>query len=81
VHVGESTLQRENQTCARNSHVEARKETPKPRAEVFICMFCGHAGHLDEFYFWQKRIERMRVEYAKDSYHDEFIDFPPRSYS
>jgi hypothetical protein len=31
--------------------VEARKETPKQREEAFICMFCGHAGHLDEFYF------------------------------
>jgi hypothetical protein len=26
-------------------------------------------------------MERRRVEYARDSYHDEFIDFPPRSYS
>jgi hypothetical protein len=31
---------------------EARKETPKPRKEAFVCMFCGHAGHLDEFCFW-----------------------------
>jgi hypothetical protein len=23
---------------------EERKETPKPRKEAFICMFCGHAG-------------------------------------
>jgi hypothetical protein len=44
-------------------------------------MFCGHAGHLDEFYFRWKRVERRRVEYARDSYHDEFINFPPRSYS
>jgi hypothetical protein len=44
-------------------------------------MFCGHAGHLDEFCFQYKRIERRRVEYARDSYCDEFIDFPPRSYS
>jgi regulator of replication initiation timing len=29
---------------------EIRKETPKPREETFICMFCGRAGHLDEFY-------------------------------
>jgi hypothetical protein len=43
-------------------------------------MFCGRAGHLDEFCFRWKRIERRRVEYARDSYHDEFIDFPPRSY-
>jgi hypothetical protein len=60
---------------------EARKETPKPREETFICMFCGRAGHLDEFCFRRKRIERRHVEYARDSYRDEFIDFPPCSYS
>jgi hypothetical protein len=43
---------------------EARKE-PKPREEAFICMFCDHAGHLVEFCFRRKRIERMRVEYAR----------------
>jgi hypothetical protein len=64
-----------------NPKREARKEIPKPREEAFACMFRGHAGHLDEFCFWQKRIERRRVEYARDSYRDEFIDFPPRSYS
>jgi hypothetical protein len=64
-----------------NPKREARKETPKPREEAFVCMFCGRAGHLDKFYFWRKRIERRRVKYARDSYHDEFIDFPPRSYS
>jgi hypothetical protein len=30
---------------------EAKKETPKPREEAFVCMFCGRAGHLDEFCF------------------------------
>jgi hypothetical protein len=60
---------------------EASKETPKPREEAFICMFCGRAGHLDEFCFRRKRIKRRRVEYARNSYRDEFIDFPPRSYS
>jgi hypothetical protein len=30
---------------------EVRKETPKPREEAFICIFCGHAGHLDNFCF------------------------------
>jgi hypothetical protein len=25
------------------------KETPKPREEAFVCIFCGRAGHLDEF--------------------------------
>jgi hypothetical protein len=64
-----------------NPKREVRKETPKPREEAFICMFCGHAGHLDEFCIRQKRIERRRVEYARDSYRDEFIDFPPHSYS
>jgi hypothetical protein len=64
-----------------NPKREVRKETPKPREEVFICMFCGRAGHLDEFCFRLKRIERRRVEYARDSYRDEFIDFLPRSYS
>jgi hypothetical protein len=60
---------------------EIRKETPKPREEAFVCMFCLRAGHLDEFCFRWKRIERRRVEYARDSYRDEFIDFLPRSYS
>jgi hypothetical protein len=64
-----------------NPKREVRKETPKPREEAFICIFCGRAGHLDEFCFRWKRIERMHVEYARDSYCDEFIDFPPRSYS
>jgi hypothetical protein len=64
-----------------NPKREARKETPKPREEVFVCMFCGRAGHSDEFCFRWKRIERRHVEYARDSYRDEFIDFPPRSYS
>jgi hypothetical protein len=64
-----------------NPKREARKEILKPREEAFIYMFCGRAGHLDEFCFRRKRIERSRVEYVRDSYRDEFIDFPPRSYS
>jgi hypothetical protein len=64
-----------------NPKREARKETPKSREEAFVCMFFGRAGHLDEFCFRRKRIERRRVEYARDSYRDEFIDFPPHSYS
>jgi hypothetical protein len=51
------------------------------REEAFVCMFYGCAGHLDEFCFRHKRIESRRVEYARDSYRDEFIDFLPRSYS
>jgi hypothetical protein len=64
-----------------NSKREVRKETPKLRGEAFVYMFCGRAGHLDEFCFWWKRIERKHVEYARDSYRDEFIDFSSRSYS
>jgi hypothetical protein len=44
-------------------------------------MFCGHAGHLDEFCFQRKRIEKRRFDYGRNSYRDEFIDFPPHSYS
>jgi hypothetical protein len=58
-----------------------KREIPKLRDDAFICMFCGHAGHLDEFYFWQKKIERRRVEYARDSYRDVFLDLPPHSHS
>jgi hypothetical protein len=64
-----------------NPKREARKETPKSREEAFICMFYGRAGHLDEFCFRQKRIERRRVEYARNSYRDEFLDLSPHSYS
>jgi predicted nuclease with TOPRIM domain len=34
-----------------NPRREVRKETPKPREEAFICMFCGRVDHLDEFCF------------------------------
>jgi hypothetical protein len=63
-----------------NPKREVRKEIPKSREESFICMFCGRAGHLDEFCFRRKRIERRR-EYARNSYRDEFINFPLHSYS
>jgi hypothetical protein len=45
---------------------------------VYTCMFCDRAGHLDEFFFWHKRMEKRHVDYARNSYHNEFIDFPPR---
>jgi hypothetical protein len=48
---------------------------------VYTCMFCGCADHLDKFCFRCKRIEKRRFEYAKNSYHDEFLDLPPHSYS
>jgi hypothetical protein len=44
-------------------------------------MFYGRAGHLDEFCFRCKRIEKMHFDYARNSYYDVFIDFPPHSYS
>jgi hypothetical protein len=40
-------------------------------------MCCDRVGHLDKFCFWRKRMEKRRVDYARNSYHDEFIDFPP----
>jgi hypothetical protein len=58
-----------------------RKETPKPREKAFICMFCGRAGHLDEFFFRRKRIEKMHFDYVRNSYCDEFSDFLPHFYS
>jgi hypothetical protein len=64
-----------------NPKREVRKETPKLRDEAFVCMFYGHAGHMDEFCFWLKRTERRHFDYARNSYHDEFSDFPPRSFS
>jgi hypothetical protein len=45
-----------------------------------VCMICGRASYLDEFCFRRKRNERRRIEYARDSYRDEFIDFLSRSY-
>jgi hypothetical protein len=44
-------------------------------------MFCGCAGHLDEFGFHRKRIEKMRFDYARNSYHNEFTNFLPHTYS
>jgi hypothetical protein len=64
-----------------NPKREVRKEIPKPSEEAFVCIFCGRAGHLDEFCFYRKRIKNRRFDYARNSYHDEFSDFPPHSYS
>jgi hypothetical protein len=64
-----------------NPKIEVGKQTPRPREEAFVCIFCGRASHLDEFCFWCKRIERRRFDYARNSYRDEFSDFPPHSYS
>jgi hypothetical protein len=58
-----------------------KRETPKPRYEAFLCMFYARAGHLDEFCFCHKRIEKRHFEYARNSFRDEFSDFPPHSFS
>jgi hypothetical protein len=42
-------------------------------------MFCGRAGHLEEFCFHHKRMEKRHSDYARNSYRDEFIDFLPRT--
>jgi hypothetical protein len=70
-----------NPKASFNPKSGVKKETPKPREEAFVCMFCGYAGHLDEFSFRHKRMEKRCVEYARNSYQNEFIDFPPRSYT
>jgi hypothetical protein len=54
-----------------------KRNIPNPSEEVYICMFCGHASHFDEFCLRHKRMEKRHVDYARNSYHDEFIDFPP----
>jgi hypothetical protein len=58
-----------------------KRESPKSREEAFICMFCSLAGHMDEFCFRHKRIERRHIEYTRNSCHGEFFDIPPQSYS
>jgi hypothetical protein len=80
-HKEEATIKSTKAHNPSNPKKEVRKETPKLRDEAFICMFCGHAGHLDDFCFRRKRIERSRVEYDRNSYRGEFFDVPPQSYS
>jgi hypothetical protein len=64
-----------------NPKRDVKRETPKLSDDAFICMFYGRAGHLDEFYFRRKRIERRHVEHDRNSYRDELFDVPPQSYS
>jgi hypothetical protein len=64
-----------------NPKREVRKETPKPREEAFVCMFYSRVGHLDEFCFRHKKIERRHFDYARNLYHAKFSDFPPHSSS
>jgi hypothetical protein len=40
-----------NSKTSFNPKRDVKKETPKLRDEAFVCMFCDHAGHLDEFCF------------------------------
>jgi hypothetical protein len=58
-----------------------KKETPMPREEAFVYIFCARASHMDEFCFHRKRIEKRCFEYTRNSFHDKFFNFPPRSYS
>jgi hypothetical protein len=64
-----------------NPKREVKRESPKPREEAFIYMFCGRASHLNEFCFQQKRIEKRYFEYARNSYCNELFEFSPCSYS
>jgi hypothetical protein len=49
-----------------NPKREVRKEIPKTREEAFVCMFCDRVGHLNEFRFRRKRIEKRRLDYARN---------------
>jgi hypothetical protein len=60
-----------------NPKIGVKKNTPNPSEEVYICMFCGRVGHSDEFCFQCKRMDKWRVDYARNPYHDEFINFLP----
>jgi hypothetical protein len=60
-----------------NPNRGVKNNASNPSEEVYICMFYGYAGHLDEFCFWRKRMEKRHMDYARNSYHDEFIDFLP----
>jgi hypothetical protein len=51
-----------------NSKREVRKETPKPRDEAFICMFCDHAGQLDVTPAFYKNKILSTQECIEDAY-------------
>jgi hypothetical protein len=63
----------------------AQKQTTNPSMSnldgVYTCMFCVCVGHLVVFCFRRKRMEKRCVDYATNSYHDEFFDFLSRFYS
>jgi hypothetical protein len=54
-----------------------KKNTLNSNEKVYICIFYGHTGQLNEFCFQRKRMEKRHVNYAENSYHDEFINFSP----
>jgi hypothetical protein len=58
-----------------NPKRSVKKNTLNPSEEVYICMFCARVGHLNEFCFRCKRMKKRHVDYTRNSYHDEFIDF------
>jgi hypothetical protein len=45
------TIYQSNPKPSFNTKRDVRKETPKLREEAFVCMFYGHAGHLDVMCF------------------------------
>jgi hypothetical protein len=49
--------------------------------KLLFAYFCGRAGHLDEFCFRRKRIEKRCFDYARNSYRDVFSNFSPHSFS
>jgi hypothetical protein len=59
----------------------AQKQTTNPSKPnldgTYTCTFCGCTGHLAEFCIQRKRMEKRCVDYARNSYRYEFIDFPP----
>jgi hypothetical protein len=68
-----------NSKSSFNPKRDVKRESPKPREEAFVCMFCGHAGYLDEFCFQCKRIERTCF-YAHASPRTSSCAFPQFSY-
>ena len=50
---------------------KAQSSMPKTKRD-FICMFCGREGHLDDFCFRRKRIERRQMALTRNTRHDEF---------
>jgi hypothetical protein len=64
-----------------NPKREVWKKSTRSREKAFVCMFCARASHLDEFCFYRKIVGKVRFGYVRNSYRDEFSDFPPCSNS